>query len=60
MSCCTHRRSAWCSARPADWQRHYCGEVLPRKLALDRAYLERRTVWADLRLILRTLAVMWD
>jgi lipopolysaccharide/colanic/teichoic acid biosynthesis glycosyltransferase len=43
-----------------DWEGHYCGEVLPRKLALDRAYLERRTVWADLRLILRTLAVMWD
>jgi lipopolysaccharide/colanic/teichoic acid biosynthesis glycosyltransferase len=42
----------------ADWELRYRGEVLPAKLALDRAYLARRTVWSDMHLILATIASM--
>ncbi|MFZ1403330.1 MAG: hypothetical protein WAW03_09610, partial [Anaerolineae bacterium] len=34
--------------------------VLPVKLALDLAYLARRTVASDLKLILRTIAAVFD
>jgi lipopolysaccharide/colanic/teichoic acid biosynthesis glycosyltransferase len=39
-----------------DWEARYRGEVLPAKLALDREYLARRTVWSDARLVIRTVA----
>jgi lipopolysaccharide/colanic/teichoic acid biosynthesis glycosyltransferase len=42
----------------ADWEMRYRSEVLPGKLALDRKYLACRTVWADMGLILRTIASM--
>jgi lipopolysaccharide/colanic/teichoic acid biosynthesis glycosyltransferase len=36
--------------------RAYADAVLPRKLALSLAYLERRSVWSDLAVVLRTVA----
>jgi lipopolysaccharide/colanic/teichoic acid biosynthesis glycosyltransferase len=36
--------------------RAYAEAVLPRKLALSLAYLERRTVWSDLAIVVRTAA----
>jgi FlaA1/EpsC-like NDP-sugar epimerase/lipopolysaccharide/colanic/teichoic acid biosynthesis glycosyltransferase len=42
-----------------NWEETYVNQILPRKLALDLAYLQRRTIWTDLGLILRTtLAVV--
>lgn len=40
----------------ADPHRAYTEMVLPRKLALSLAYLERRTVWSDLAVVTRTAA----
>jgi lipopolysaccharide/colanic/teichoic acid biosynthesis glycosyltransferase len=40
----------------ADPQRAYAKVVLPRKLALSLAYLERRTLWSDLAVVTRTAA----
>jgi lipopolysaccharide/colanic/teichoic acid biosynthesis glycosyltransferase len=40
----------------ADPQRAYPETVLPRKLALSLAYLERRTTWTDLGVVTRTAA----
>ena len=39
----------------ADPHRAYAQVVLPRKLALSLAYLERRTVWSDLAVMTRTV-----
>lgn len=39
-----------------DWEATYCDQILPHKLALDLAYLQERSVWTDLNLILRTIA----
>jgi lipopolysaccharide/colanic/teichoic acid biosynthesis glycosyltransferase len=36
--------------------RGYAEAVLPTKLALSLAYLERRTVWSDLAIVVRTAA----
>ena len=36
----------------------YVTTILPAKLALDLAYLHRRTFWTDLGLILRTMAAL--
>ncbi len=45
------------AAVPADEREaYYLREVLPRKLELNREYLERRGVWSDLGVIARTLA----
>jgi FlaA1/EpsC-like NDP-sugar epimerase/lipopolysaccharide/colanic/teichoic acid biosynthesis glycosyltransferase len=41
-----------------DWEHIYKEQILPHKLALDLAYLRRRTVWTDLLLILKTIAVL--
>lgn len=38
-----------------NWETIYREQILPRKLAAERAYLERRTFWTDLGLILQTL-----
>jgi len=44
----------------ADPERAYIETVLPEKLALSLAYLERRTIWTDLGLMTRTAAhVAW-
>ena len=38
-----------------DWERIYCTEVLPAKLAIDLDYLYKRTFFSDLFLIIRTI-----
>jgi lipopolysaccharide/colanic/teichoic acid biosynthesis glycosyltransferase len=35
---------------------YYVGTILPHKLALELEYLERRTLWTDIGLILRTVS----
>ena len=42
-------------ARFPDPERAYVETILPRKLALSLAYLERRTLWSDLGVLVRTL-----
>src|SRR4029077_16493377 len=42
--------------RFAEPDRMYVGVVVPSKIALSLAYLERRTVWSDLVVVLRTAA----
>ncbi len=46
-------------ARAADPEHEYVHVVLPRKLALAQAYVEQASLATDLRLIARTLAVLW-
>jgi lipopolysaccharide/colanic/teichoic acid biosynthesis glycosyltransferase len=43
-----------------DWETVYREEVLPAKLAIDLDYLARRTLASDLRLILQTIAAIFD
>ncbi|MCC7366811.1 MAG: sugar transferase [Chloroflexi bacterium] len=38
----------------ADWERVYVGEVMPAKLAIDNAYVERQSVWLDVKILLAT------
>jgi FlaA1/EpsC-like NDP-sugar epimerase/lipopolysaccharide/colanic/teichoic acid biosynthesis glycosyltransferase len=40
------------------WETVYREQVLPSKLALDLAYLQQRTLWTDLALILQTIALL--
>src|SRR5262245_11249715 len=40
----------------ADPERAYIETVLPQKLAISLAYLERRTIWTDLGVLTRTVA----
>lgn len=42
-----------------DWETIYCTQVLPDKLAIDLAYLERRTLFSDLQILLQTLAAVF-
>lgn len=42
----------------ANWEQVYINEVLPAKLAIDLAYLERRTLCSDIALILSTVGAM--
>jgi len=44
----------------ADWETVYRTRVLPDKLAIDLAYLARRTLGSDLKLIRQTVAAMFD
>lgn len=39
-----------------DWESLYRTQIMPAKLDLDLDYLAHRTLWSDLRLILRTIA----
>jgi lipopolysaccharide/colanic/teichoic acid biosynthesis glycosyltransferase len=39
----------------ADWHTRYVHEILPQKLAMDLAYLKRKTITSDIRIILKTL-----
>jgi lipopolysaccharide/colanic/teichoic acid biosynthesis glycosyltransferase len=39
-------------------QQMYVEELLPKKLSVDLEYLDRRTVWSDIMLILRTIRRM--
>jgi len=38
------------------WEEVYCKRILPHKLALDLEYLQQRTLWTDLAVILKTIA----
>jgi lipopolysaccharide/colanic/teichoic acid biosynthesis glycosyltransferase len=38
-----------------NWEKVYCTEVLPRKLAIDLDYFSKRTLLSDLVLIVRTI-----
>lgn len=42
------------------WEMVYRGEILPHKLALDLAYLEKRNFWTDLALIMQTVGLVSD
>lgn len=42
----------------ANWDQVYREQVLPAKLAADLAYLAHRSLFTDIRLILRTIAAM--
>jgi FlaA1/EpsC-like NDP-sugar epimerase/lipopolysaccharide/colanic/teichoic acid biosynthesis glycosyltransferase len=41
-----------------DWEKVYREQILPHKLALDLDYLQRRTVWTDVALILKTIVAI--
>ncbi len=45
-------------AQAADPEHAYLHEVLPHKLALAARYVDQATVWTDVKLILRTIAVI--
>jgi lipopolysaccharide/colanic/teichoic acid biosynthesis glycosyltransferase len=40
---------------PDRWEEMYFGEILPKKVEADAAYMEQRTAWSDLMLILKTV-----
>jgi lipopolysaccharide/colanic/teichoic acid biosynthesis glycosyltransferase len=42
-----------------DWEQVYRTEVMPSKLAIDLAYLSRRTLASDLQLVLQTVLAMF-
>lgn len=46
-------------AAAQDWEQEYRNVILPKKLALSAAYLERRTCSSDLEILLRTAAASW-
>ncbi len=37
-----------------DWQQQYLNIILPRKVAMDLSYLQRRTFFSDIKIIIRT------
>ena len=41
-----------------DWERVYLSEVLPAKLQIELEYLERRSAWTDLRVIVQTVLAL--
>jgi lipopolysaccharide/colanic/teichoic acid biosynthesis glycosyltransferase len=46
--------------RGADWERMYVEQVMPHKLQLELAYLDRRTLWTDMGIVSQTLLAMLD
>lgn len=44
----------------ADWETRYVHEILPAKLAMERDYLRRRTVWSDLGVMIRTVRAVFN
>jgi lipopolysaccharide/colanic/teichoic acid biosynthesis glycosyltransferase len=38
-----------------DWERVYVEQVMPAKLAIDRAYVERQSLWLDLKILAATV-----
>jgi lipopolysaccharide/colanic/teichoic acid biosynthesis glycosyltransferase len=46
-------------ARAADPEREYLDVILPAKLACAADYADRATVWSDLRVIGRTIGVLF-
>jgi len=53
----TFRNEAERLRHAADPETTYVREIMPAKLAMDLAYLQRRTVWSDLALLLNTLRI---
>ncbi|HUP19085.1 MAG TPA: sugar transferase, partial [Gemmatimonadota bacterium] len=53
-----HRREEALLPGP-DWERLYVEEILPRKLAIELDYLDRRTLASDLAIMLRTVASLF-
>ncbi len=45
--------------RAADPEREYIENILPRKMALAKDYVQRSSLWLDLAIIFRTLAKIW-
>jgi lipopolysaccharide/colanic/teichoic acid biosynthesis glycosyltransferase len=54
-----YRDEAAALARAADPEREYIEVVMPKKLALAALYVRTRTLGGDVRLIWRTLGVLW-
>ena len=46
--------------RGADWERMYIETVLPRKLDIELAFLQRRTFRSDMDILLRTAIAVFD
>ena len=38
-----------------DWEKRYVEEVMPAKIATDMEYLQGRTLWSDLRVVITTI-----
>lgn len=55
----TYRHEEQLLAGP-DWEEVYRERVMPDKLAIDLAYLRRRSFWSDLGLIVRTVRAMGE
>lgn len=55
-----YRRESELLARSDDPERTYVQEVLPQKLRYAQQYVEHATLWTDLRLLVRTLHVLWS
>ena len=53
-----YRRESELLERDGDPEGKYVREILPEKLRITRAYLERATFWSDLGLVLRTVFVL--
>jgi lipopolysaccharide/colanic/teichoic acid biosynthesis glycosyltransferase len=51
----TYRDEEKLLERQTDWEAFYRNEVQPAKLALNLAYLKKRSLWTDLRLIVLTV-----
>jgi lipopolysaccharide/colanic/teichoic acid biosynthesis glycosyltransferase len=43
-----------------DWEDVYRDQIMPAKLAIDLAYIEQRSFWGDLRLIISTMRSMTE
>jgi lipopolysaccharide/colanic/teichoic acid biosynthesis glycosyltransferase len=41
-----------------DFERRYREEILPAKLLLDAEYLEKRSMWVDLRILVQTIGAV--
>lgn len=41
-----------------DWERTYRTTIMPQKLAIDLAYVEKQSLWEDFRIILFTIVAM--
>ena len=42
-----------------DWEQRYIEQIMPDKLAIELAYLDRRNFWTDLHLILLTFLILF-
>jgi lipopolysaccharide/colanic/teichoic acid biosynthesis glycosyltransferase len=41
-----------------DWEKLYREKILPEKIAIDLAYLERRNIREDLRIVMQTISAL--